>query len=187
MFQLTSILLLFFIFSISAFAGEREDSFLEAAKIGDNNTINRFLDEGIDIHSSDWAGWPALSWASLMLRTDTVRLLVERGAKIEVLAKGGKNSGRPLMMAAKKYKGLQTTKLLIDLGANVNGTDQYGRSALTMAARYGRIETVKYLLSIGAKPNIVSLMKEWETPLSAALLRGHKDVVLLLRKNGATK
>ena len=185
MFQLILILLLSFVFSSSVFAGEKEDQFLEAAKIGDNYTINRLLDEGVDIHVSDWAGWPALTWASLMLRTDTIKLLVTRGAEIEVLAKGGKNSGRPLMMAAKKYKGLQTTKLLIDLGANVNGTDQYGRSALTMAARYGRIEIVKHLLSMGAKPNVVSLMKQWETPLSAALLRGHKDIVLLLKKNGA--
>ena len=60
MFQLILILLLSFVFSSSVFAGEKEDQFLEAAKIGDNYTINRLLDEGVDIHVSDWAGWPAV-------------------------------------------------------------------------------------------------------------------------------
>ena len=89
------------------------------------------------------------------------------------------------MMAAKKYNGLKTVKLLTARGADVNGTDQYGRTALTMAARYGRIETVRFLLSLGAQPNAESIMQKWKTPLIAARLRGHEDIVSLLIKAGA--
>lgn len=171
--------------ALPAVAEERAEAFLEAAKAGDTDAVRSFLAEGVDVLVDDWAGWPALNWAALMLRNDTIETLLESGANIEYLAKGGKNSGRPLMMAAKKYNGLETVKLLTAHGANINGTDQYGRTALTMAARYGRVETVRFLLTQGAHPNAKSIMQKWNTPLIAARLRGHKDVVSLLIKAGA--
>ncbi len=177
--------LIVLIVSLPAFAEERAEAFLEAAKAGDTDAVRSFLAEGVDVHTDDWAGWPALNWAALMLRNDTIEVLLISGADIEYLAKGGKNSGRPLMMAAKKYNGLKTVKLLTARGADVNGTDQYGRTALTMAARYGRIETVRFLLSLGAQPNAESIMQKWKTPLIAARLRGHEDIVSLLIKAGA--
>ncbi len=175
------------LFALPAFAEEPAETFLEAAKAGDNSTVRSLLAKGVGIHVKDWAGWPALNWASLMLHNDTIEILLKHGADIEFLAKGGKNSGRPLMMAAKKYRGLETVKLLVAHGAKVNGADQYGRTALIMAARYGRIETVRFLLSQGAQPNAESIMQKWKTPLIAARLRGHEDVVSLLLEAGAER
>ncbi|MEC9454782.1 MAG: ankyrin repeat domain-containing protein [Pseudomonadota bacterium] len=103
------------------------------------------------------------------------------------MAKGGKNSGRPLMMAAKKYRGLEAVKLLVRRGADVNGADQYGRTPLIMAARYGRIKIVRYLLSQGAETDAESIMRKWKTPLIAANLRGHEEVAALLREAGAVR
>jgi ankyrin repeat protein len=177
--------LFFLICALPAFADERTELFLEAAKAGDSAAISKFLARGMDVHVEDWAGWPALNWAALMLRNETIEILLDAGADIEFLAKGGKNSGRPLMMAAKKYNGLETVKLLVSHGADVNGADQYGRTALIMAARYGRIETVRFLLSQGANPNAESGMEKWKTPMIAAQLRGHHDVVAILREAGA--
>ena len=177
--------LTFLLIALPAFAEERTISFLEAVKGGDTDAVRVFLLKGVDVQSADWAGWPALNWAALMLRNETIEILLNSGADIEYLAKGGKNSGRPLMMAAKKYNGLETVKLLSAHGADVNGTDQYGRTALTMAARYGRIETVRFLLSKGANPNAESIMQKWKTPLIAARLRGYQNVVSLLIEAGA--
>ena len=174
-------------FPLPAVAEERADAFLEAAKTGDNETIRALLAEGVDIGMKDWAGWPALNWAALMLQNESIEILLDSGADIEYLAKGGKNSGRPLMMAAKKYAGLATVNLLVARGADVNGSDQYGRTALIMAARYGRIETVRILLSQGADANAESIMRKWKTALIAAVLRGHDDVALLLREAGAVR
>ncbi len=183
--QITFTLLLVF-FTFPVFAGERVDAFLEAAKSGDNKVIRALLADGVDIQAGDWAGWPALNWAALMLRNETIEILLDAGADIEYLAKGGKNSGRPLMMAAKKYEGTATVKLLVARGADVNGADQYGRTALIVAARYGRMKTVSFLLEQGADPNAESIMKKWKTPLIAAKLRGHDDVAALLVSAGAT-
>ena len=120
-----------------------------------------------------------------MLRDDTIEILLDAGADIEYLARGGKNSGRPLMMAAKKYEGTTTVKLLVARGADVNGSDQYGRTALIVAARYGRLETVRFLLKKDADPNAESIMKKWKTPLIAAKLRDHDEVAALLLNAGA--
>ena len=171
--------------SLPVLAEERAEPFLAAAKAGHASTVSSFLAQGVNVNVEDWAGWPAINWAALMLRNDTIEILLESGADIEFLAKGGKNSGRPLMMAAKKYNGLETAKLLVARGADVNGADQYGRTALIMAARYGRIQTVHFLLSQGADPNAESIMRKWKTPLIAAQLRGHEDIVSLLIEAGA--
>ena len=174
-------------FALPAIAEENSDAFLEAAKTGDTNTLRTLLAEGVDIHVADWAGWPALNWAALMLRNESIEFLLDSGADIEYLAKGGKNSGRPLMMAAKKYRGLEAVKLLVGRGADVNGADQYGRTPLIMAARYGRIKIVRYLLSQGAGTDAESIMRKWNTPLIAANLRGHEEVAALLREAGAVR
>ncbi len=179
--------LVFVVFTLPAFAEERADAFLEAAKSGNNAALRTMLAAGVDVHVADWAGWPALNWAALMLRNESIEILLDSGADIEYLARGGKNSGRPLMMAAKKYQGLDTVKLLAARGADVNGADQYGRTALIMAARYGRIEIVRFLLSRGANPNTKSIMQKWKTPLIAANLRGHTEVAELLRQAGALR
>ena len=179
--------LLFVLLALPAFAEERSAAFLDAAKAGDTNALRTLLAEGVNVHVSDWAGWPALNWAALMLRNENIELLLDSGADIEYLARGGKNSGRPLMMAAKKYQGLKTVKLLVTRGADVNGADQYGRTALIMAAHYGRIEVIRLLLSHCANPNAESIMQKWKTPMTAAKLRGHDEAVALLREAGAMK
>lgn len=179
--------LVFIFLTLPAFAEERSAAFLEAAKAGDTNALRTLVAEGVDIHVSDWAGWPALNWAALMLRNESIEFLLDSDADIEYLARGGKNSGRPLMMAAKKYRGLETVKLLVARGADVNGADQYGRTALIMAAHYGRTEVIRFLLSLGANPNAESIMQKWNTPMIAAKLRGHDEAMALLQEAGAVK
>ena len=181
------IILVFITYSHPSFSSERETTFLEAAKRDNHETIKLLLKEGVNVNATDWAGWTALNWSSLMLHTSTIKVLLESGADIEHLGKGGKNSGRPLMMAAKKYGGLESVKILITNGAKVNGRDQYGRTPLIMAARYGRLETVLYLLKNGANPNATSILKEWKSAYISAKSRGHKEVSEALAKAGATK
>lgn len=162
-------------------------AFLEAVKAGDQPAVEAALAAGIDVEAKDWAGWSALAWASLLLHNDIVVTLLDAGADIEYVSEGGKNSGRPLMMAAKKHGGLPTVKLLVARGADVNGTDQYGRTALMIAARYGRYDTVDFLLDQGADPNAESRLSGLRSALSIAKKRNHMDVIGRLRNGGATQ
>lgn len=181
------IFLIFLSYSHSSFSSDKENSFINAAKNGDYETISLLIKDGIDVDVTDWAGWTALNWSSLMLHNANIKILLDSGADIEHLGKGGKNSGRPLMMAAKKFDGLETVKLLVTSGAQVNGRDQYGRTPLIMAARYGRLKTVLYLLKNGADPNSTSILDKWKSPIISAKIRGHKEVLEALLKSGATK
>ena len=180
------IFIIFITFSYSSFSSDKNNTFLEAAKRGDHETITNLLKEGVDVNVMDWADWTALNWSSLMLHTASIKILLQSGANIEHLGKGGKNSGRPLMMAAKKFGGLETVKLLIANGAKVDGRDQYGRTPLIMAARYGRLEIVLYLLKNGADPNSTSILDKWKSAIISAKIRGHKEVLEALLKSGAT-
>ena len=170
----------------TATAAEASDPVLiEAAKSGDAVQVSTLLANGTPVDTPDWAGWTALHWAALLLKDNVVDVLLRAGADIERIGKGGKNSGTPLMMAAKKYAGLGTVELLLARGADVNGTDQYGRTALIMAARYGRLQTVKALIAAGADVARTSTLKSWRTALYVAKSKGHSDVVALLRAAGA--
>jgi len=189
-------ILLAILFATATLIGSQPDSkasdkpvvaFLEAVKAGDTSAVEAGLTAGIDVEAKDWAGWSALAWASLLLHNDIIVTLLDAGADIEYLSKGGKNSGRPLMMAAKKYKGISTVKLIVERGADVNGTDQYGRTALMIAARYGRKEIVNYLLDQGADPNAQSRIDSVRSALSIALKRNHMDVAAQLQHAGATQ
>lgn len=160
---------------------------IEMAKAGDAVGVRTLLDAGIDVEATDWAGWTPLTWAALLLRREVIGVLLDAGADLEVVAEGGKNSGTPLMMAAKKWDGLETVKLLLSRGADVDGADQYGRNALMMAARYGRLEIVELLLAQGADPRRESRLNDWRSALSLARSRGHEAVAERLAQAGARR
>jgi len=158
-----------------------------AVKSRDTELVRELLAGGAEPESEDWAGWTPLIWASLLLENDIVTLLLDAGADIERIGEGGKNSGTPLMMAAKKHAGAETVQLLLARGARVNGTDQYDRTPLIMAAKYGRMASVKVLLAAGADVTRISLLKSWRSALHAAKSRGHAAVADILVEAGATE
>ena len=71
--------------------------------------------------------------------------LIEAGADIECEDKEGYT---PLMIAA-STKGLESLKLLIVFGANVNHPNIYKATPIIEAARYGNVDSVKTLIEYG--------------------------------------
>ncbi len=69
----------------------------------------------------------------------TVKLLLERGAKVEDAA----------LVAAAAANDLASIRLLLDKGANVNAKDEAGRTLLMHAAGNGNLKVVELLLSKG--------------------------------------
>jgi ankyrin repeat protein len=182
MFRSILAILLALAFARPVLAGGTDEAFIDMVKAGNVEAVELCLAQGRDPDTKDWAGWTALAWAALLLKTDVIEHLVGAGADIDYVSPGGKNSGTPLMMAAKKYHGRGTVAQLIALGAGVNATDQFGRTALWMAARYGRLETVELLLAHGADPSLESTDRKAKTAVDIARSRGHSDVAALLEK-----
>jgi ankyrin repeat protein len=166
-------------------ASAASEALIEAANIGDKDEVVRLLAQGVGSEVTDWAGWTPISWAALRLQNDIIRVLVSAGAKVDVIARSGKNSGTPLMLAARRKNGAATVALLLELGAKVEGTDQYGRTALMMAARQGEVENMRLLLDAGADPNTVADLPRGNTALKLARRGGHDDAVRMLFEAGA--
>jgi ankyrin repeat protein len=90
--------------------------------------------------------------------TDAVKMLLDKGADVNLQDKSGKTA---LMHAAgavsasgDKYSSYtDMIQLLLDRGAKLETTDKEGHTALFWAQRYGRTLSSELLLSKGANPN----------------------------------
>ena len=166
-------------------AAAEDPALIVAARRGDAAEVSRLLAAGADIEATDWAGWTALAWAALGRRDAVLRRLVAAGAEIDGIARSGRNSGTPLMLAARRANAETTLRLLLEAGADVDGRDQYGRTALMMAAREGLIDNIRVLLKAGARVDLRSWLDDRTTALAMARKAGHGTVAAILIAAGA--
>lgn len=77
---------------------------------------------------------------------------------------------------------VRTVRVLIARGVPINGKDRKGETALFAAACAGARQTAAVLLALGADPELAvdSRRGHGWTPLFAATVEGHEDVVALL-------
>ncbi len=156
-----------------------------AVKAGDAAQVKAIIASGTPVDAPDWAGWSALNWAALLLEHDIALFLLDQGADIEHLAPGGRSSGRPLILAAKKYQGTAMVRLLLERGAAVDGVDLLGRTALMRAAEHGWLETVDLLVAHRADLNHATPGPKPQTALSLAREHHQGAVVQRLIAAGA--
>jgi ankyrin repeat protein len=142
----------------------------------------------------------SLGWAAKNGEVEVVRLLLDRGAKVDPQALGGIS---PLFCAASNGH-IEVMKLLLSNGANVDAQDVCGQSALYSAVERGDIEIVKFLLEMGAnihlamstggetvKPvldggaSVDAQGADRDFPIHAAIRRGQLEMVKLLLDKGA--
>jgi len=87
--------------------------------------------------------------------------------------------GQTALMLGASHGRLDTVKLLIEAGADVNIQDEDGSTSLMCAAEHGHGDIVKYLLSQAeCDPNITD--NDGSTALSVAMEAGHKDIGVML-------
>lgn len=113
--------------------------------------------------------------------TAVTRLLDEEPELLEMADDVG---NLPLTVAA-RHGQLGAVKLLIQRGANTNGTWRCSTTALHEAAHQGHEEVVTFLLSNGAQANSRDVVRR--TPLMVAFQRGHAGVVQLLVQHMETQ
>jgi len=150
-----------------------ETVLMTCARTGSVDGVNALLTRGADINAREpERGQTALMWAAAGKHAGVVAALVETGADIrarsqkiplppQVIAPTyseyvyfpeTKGDFTALMLAAQAGD-LESVKLLLNAGADVNeSTHEYG-SALVLAVVNGREEVALYLLEKGANPN----------------------------------
>jgi uncharacterized protein len=123
----------------------------EAAALDRPAEVAAKLDEDpglVTAYSSD--GWPALHLAAYFGGRETVKILLDRGAGIDMLST---NMGNTALQAAVANGQTEVVRLLIERGAEVDyATAQGEHTALHSAVIGGNAGIVRMLLEAGADP-----------------------------------
>ena len=158
----------------------RDQVLVAACKSGDDSLVLSLINSGVNVNclvKIDGREWSPLMMASGSGHTDIVKLLLQRGAQVDLQ----NNVGRTALMIASDRGHMNIAKLLMDHGAEV-GRDQ----VLVAACKSGDDSLVLSLINSGV--NVNCLVKfgygEW-SPLMMASAEGHTDIVKLLLQRGA--
>ena len=149
---------------------------LGAASEGHARIVTRLLDAGAKVNHRGVLGL-AIERALLGNHLDVATILHERGSALHTARYGsvfGALINRGVDAATLEWVGqrhrperidallgraalggdVTAARVLLELGASVNGRDGFGRPALTLAAYANRVEMVAFLLERGADPAI---------------------------------
>lgn len=156
-----------------------DTALMMAARTGKVDAVGVLLDAGADVNAQEtWGGTSPLMWALQEGHTETVRLLLERGADIAqrsyyVPSASGRgfegatpiaekpegefqefSSGwmTPLMFAAREDR-VESLRLLLDAGADINARAADGKDALSLALFDGSYAAAEFLIDNGADVN----------------------------------
>lgn len=115
--------------------------------------MERILDEGFNVNTVGEFGVSALHKACSMGRHDIVRLLVRRGANIDLADVAGRTPVHIFSSKGRDY--VDAVEFLVDNGASIYKVDLFGRTPLHLALYHSYFRTVKFLVENGADVNIV--------------------------------
>lgn len=177
-----------------------ETPLMVAARSGYSEVAELLLGKGANPNVHGTRGQTALMWAVSQKHPDVVKVLLAHGVNIqarsevynEVMAvpphgylpynKAIPHGGETALMFAARVGDLDSAKLLVAAGANVNDTDAWGVSATTLAAHSGFGDVVQFLLEKGADPNAEG---PGFTALHEAVMRRDEKMVAALLDHGA--
>jgi len=151
----------------------------QAASDGDIEQLKLHIARKTDLNKPDERGYPALCYAAEWANLQTVKLLLDAGAK--ATAAGPEN--RTALIGAAQGGKADIVDALIAAGADVKAKDGSQSTALHLAAAMGHLQIVQALIKAGADVNAEDRMTQ--TPLMLAQRRQQTEIVDLLKANGA--
>jgi ankyrin repeat protein len=152
-------------------AGGHELTIHEAAAVGDAARLGELLDRDAElVHAWSPDGGQPLHFAAFFGHADAVRLLVDRGAEVNVHARGF-NGVAPINSAAANDPKpndvcTEIVSLLLERGADPHAAQGGGATALHTAAFTRNAELARLLLARGADPD--ARAADGRTPRSLA-------------------
>jgi ankyrin repeat protein len=156
-----------------------DTALMMAARTGKTDAIRVLLDNGAKVNAKEaWGGTTALMWAVSERHPAAVKMLIDRGADVNahsyfvpathgrgfegttpVAPKPGQGAEEhagglltPLMFAAREGD-VESARVLVAAGADVNATGGDGKDALGLALFDGNYEVASFLLDSHAKVN----------------------------------
>jgi ankyrin repeat protein len=177
-----------------------ETPLMVAARSGKADVVALLLAKGADPNARASRQQTALMWAVSQRHPDVVKLLVTHGADVHARSSEWQEMmavpphGLPqynkiiphgrdtALLFAARAGDLESAKLLVGAGANVNDADAWGVSVTTMAAHAGFTDMVEWLLDRGAN---ASAAAAGFGALHAAIMRRDARMVMALLAHGA--
>jgi ankyrin repeat protein len=208
----------------NATAEGRETPLMVASWTGSVDVVKRLVAAGADVNARESSRQQtALMWAASERHSEIVRLLAASGADLHAKtivntpnrrpggrAAGASAAGLTALLFAARVGDVESARILLDAGANVNDTADEGLSALGFATVRGHVPMAVLLLERGANPNAADggysplhwAAGSWETTLTTAdftinregndewnvlpgLREGKLDLVKALLRHGA--
>jgi ankyrin repeat protein len=149
-----------------------ETPLMTCARAGSVDAVKSLLDHGADVNAKEAKGQTALMWAVAERHSEVVRTLVAHGAHVDARSSietldtpvraptyfpdvhfptttGGFT---PLLFAAQQGD-VESARILLEAGADINGATAEDGSALVVATASGHEKLAIFLLEKGADPN----------------------------------
>ena len=180
-----------------------ESVLMRCVHTGEPSAVRTLLEHGADVNYQEPSqGQTALMWAAATAYPNVTRVLLEFGANVDARTvtvrqlhgtgmqsttspAGAEffNAGgfTPLLFSSRSGDH-ESTRLLLDAGADLHETGADGNTALVVAAMSGHARLSEFLLARGADPDADAA---GYGPLHAAVLRSHPDLVRALVAGGA--
>jgi len=194
-----------------AAVGTGETVLMSCARTGNAEAVASLLDHGADVNATESEeDQTALMWAVAQRHPAVVQVLLDDGADVhkrsrvrrfvisrrlqsnlrygELGRRYGTDAeetdlgGYTALLFAARQGAVDSARLLLAAGANVNDTAPDGRSALLVAAHSGHRKLVEFLLAEGANPNASAA---GYTALHAAVLQDDHGMLEALLTAGA--
>ena len=180
-----------------------ETVLMRCTATGDPAAAQALIEHGAHVDATEPEnGQTALMWAAAHLQPGVVRLLLDHGAAVDARTiskrqfRGtglrsttspagathfGAGGFTPLLFAA-RHGDVDSARLLLNAGADVDDTGADGNSALALATISGHPRLAEFLLARGADPNAAGA---GYSALHAAILRADRPLVRMLLARGA--
>ncbi|HEX4274291.1 MAG TPA: ankyrin repeat domain-containing protein, partial [Bryobacteraceae bacterium] len=164
------------------------------------DVVEELLNKGANPNAHGTRGQTALMWAVAQKHPPVVKVLLAHHADIKLKSDTwtdvmavpphgylGYNKAIPhgaetALMFAARTGDLESAKLLVAAGANVNDADAWGVSATVLSEHSGFSDLVSFLLDKGADPNLAAA---GFTALDEAIMRRDTKTVAALLDHGA--
>lgn len=177
-----------------------ETPLMMAARAGYSNVVEQLLAAGANANATAARGQTALMWAVSQKHPAVVKVLLAHGVNIharsevwsEVMAvpphgylgynREIPHGGDTALLFAARVGDLDSAKLLVAAGANVNDADAWGVSATVLAAHSGFSDLVEFLLDQGADANSAGA---GFSALHIAIMRRDEKMAAALLEKGA--